>query len=228
MDKRKLTAPDEHPSAGDVAVAVLRGAVGALPAGSTLVELFNLVVQSPLDKRRNAWMEVVAERLEELAHQGVDVEALKEDEEFISAVMTSTIIAVRTHKAEKLEALRNAVFNVVGPQAPDEAKQSIFFDLIDSLSVLHIQVLKFAKAPLVPGHFFMGGLMGHLQNAFPELREQDMLARYIWQDLFNRLLVNISVDGLLSSMTAQGLRETRITRLGAEFLAFIEDHSETD
>jgi hypothetical protein len=227
MVKKKLTPPER--TKGDLALAGARAVIAAVPiVGGSLVEAFNQVVQPPLDKRRTEWMESVGERLEELESQGVDIEALKENEEFITAVMTSTMIAIRNHKREKLEALRNALFNVLEPQAPSEAKQSMFFNLIDEMSVLHIQVLKWVRSPVIPDNVMMGALGGHLQKAFPELVHRGDLTRQIWLDLYNRGLVNMHVDGLASSMTGSGLRENRVTVLGAEFLSFIADHSETD
>ena len=47
------------------------------------------------------------------------------DDEFVSAIQHATQIAVRTHQAEKLEALRNAVLNVAAGTAPGDDLQMI-------------------------------------------------------------------------------------------------------
>jgi len=219
MDE-KLNPPNA--GKGDVAISLTRAGIAGIPViGGSLVELFNMVVQPPLEKRRVKWMEIVAGKLEELEKKGVDIEALKNDEEFISTVMSASMIAIRTHKQEKLDALRNAVSKVAEHQGPDEAKQSIFLNLIDTLSVLHIQILKFSRAPKTPPNVMMGALIHVLQAEFPQLKGNGELAKQLWHDLYNHGLVNTPAESLNAMMTGLGLGGNRLSSLGAEFLNFI-------
>ena len=60
-----------RPSAVDVLHTALRAALGSVPVvGAAAVELFALVVATPLEKRRHRWMEEVATRLVELGQKG--------------------------------------------------------------------------------------------------------------------------------------------------------------
>lgn len=225
MSSEKLDPPEREK--GDVGLAVVRAAIAAIPVvGGPLVEVFNQVVQPPLERRKAAWAESVARRLQELENEGVSIEGLSNNEEFISAVMSASVIAMRTHQAEKLDALRNAVFNSLGKQAPSDAKRSMFISWVDSLSVLHIQVLRYARAPICPDNVMTGSLIRNLLAEFAELRSQTEFATQIWSDLYIRGLLTTNTDGLQAMMTAHGLRENRVSSLGKEFLRFISDDSE--
>ena len=67
------------------------------------------------------WLNDLARRLEELEEtvEGFAVEALVEDDEFITALTTATLIAIRNHEEEKLATLRSAVVNVALRNEPD-------------------------------------------------------------------------------------------------------------
>lgn len=131
-DNPKTFAPEA--TGKDAAHAAGRAVLAAIPfAGGAAVEIFQHVIQPPLEKRRTEWMNDVGKRLSKLEEDGIKLESLSENEQFVSAVMSASQVAIRTHQAEKLEALRNAVENVARGQAPDEALQHMFFGFVDSL-----------------------------------------------------------------------------------------------
>ena len=66
----------------------------------------------------------------------------------------------------------------------------------------------------------MGGLSQVLENSFPELRGQREFYDSVWRDLFQRSLVN--TEQLHVTMSGGGLTQKRTTRLGDNFLAFID------
>src|SRR2546428_6257956 len=106
---------------GDVAHAAVKAALSAIPGvGGPAAELFQLIIQLPIEKRRDAFLASLAERLFRLEAQGLKVSALKDRPEFVTAFLQATQVALRTHEAEKLEALRNAVENVARGQSPDD------------------------------------------------------------------------------------------------------------
>lgn len=209
-------------SKGDVAHALAKAGLSAIPVvGSPLVELFQLLVQPPLDRRRTEWMTDVGEKLEELASRGVDLTALGQNEEFISAVMHASQVAIRTHQGEKREALRNAVLNVAVGQSPGEALQHMFFAWIDALSVLHLEVLRLFQNPTPPPGMSMGGLASVLEYNMPRLQGHRDTYDLIWKDLAARGLIN--TDSLHTTMSGQGLAAKRTTNIGDAFLRFIAD-----
>src|SRR5688500_5203479 len=100
-------------TAGDALHAVAKAGLSFIPyIGGPSVELFQYLVQAPLEKRRIEWMNYVGEKLIELEARGVDIEKLRDNEEFITAVLQASQLAVCTHRQEKREALRNALFNI--------------------------------------------------------------------------------------------------------------------
>jgi hypothetical protein len=215
---KKLSPPKK--SKGDAVHTVARAGLSALPViGGPAVELLQAVIQPPLEKRREAWMEDVGTKLHELEERGLKIEDLQNNEQFISAVLYASQLALRTHRQEKLDALRNAVLNIASGQAPEEALQHIFLNMVDSLTVLHIQVLKVFQAPNPPEHMSMGGLSNVLEHSMPALRGRRGLYDQIWKDLFTRGLVN--TEHLHMTMTGSGLASKRTTELADMFLDFI-------
>lgn len=222
MSDDKLQVPES--SKGDVAHAVAKAGLSAIPlVGGPAVELFQLLVQPPLERRREDWMRSVGERLEDLASKGISLDSLRDNEQFISAVMHATQIALRTHETLKRDSLRNALVNIAIGQAPEEAIQHIFFELVDSLTELHIQILSVFQRPTPPSNLGMGGLVHVLEGAIPNLRGRRELYDKLWKDLYLRGLIN--TDSLHVTMSGQGLRQKRTTELADEFLSFIRGGS---
>ena len=215
---------DEHPvpkrSAGDVAHAITKAGLSIVPVvGGPAVELFQYVIQAPLEKRREEWMARIGEGISKLVSEGPNLEALRDNEQFVSVVMQATQIAVRTHQQEKLEMLRNAVLNVATGKSTDESLQTMFLNFVDVFTEWHVRMLRFAQAPPGNRDAMMGGLSHVLEGAFPELRGQREFYDSVWHDLFQRGLIN--TDSLHVTMTGAGLVAKRTTGHGDKFLAFI-------
>jgi hypothetical protein len=211
----------------DVVHAVIKAGLSAIPVlGGTTAELFQLVIQPPLERRRVKWMTAVGEKLCELEKQGVNLDELAKSEEFVSAVMQASSIALRTHQQEKLDALRNAVLNTAVGQAPDEALQHMFLHWIDSFSALHLRILKIFFTPSPePGHS-TGSLRSVVEASIPELRNQRHIYDQICKELYASGLVN--TEGLHAMMTSRGLMEKRTSPLGDAFLQFVNDPTSGD
>lgn len=213
--------PPKH-SKGDTAHALAKAGISAIPiVGGPGAELFQHIVQPPLEKRRIEWMEYVGEKLIELEHRGVDIGQLSENEEFVSAVLHASQLAVRTHLQEKREALRNALFNIASGKAPEESLQQIFLEYIDVFSDLHVQLLKFFQQPPDTSNVMMGALSSVIEQGMPNLRDKRQVYGQVWNDLVARGLVDNV--GLQVMMTGQGLAGKRTTALGDAFLDFISE-----
>lgn len=91
----------------------------------------------------------MAEAFTELQERVAELtpEALAANEAFVTVTMHASQIAIRNHRKEKIDALRNAVFNaaLLNPQHDDE--QMIFIRLIDQLTPLHLAVLSLLRDP---------------------------------------------------------------------------------
>jgi hypothetical protein len=210
----KLSVPKK--SAGDLVHAVTKAGLSAIPVvGGPAVELFQLVLQPPLEKRREAWMARVGDAIAKLEADGLQLESLRENEEFVSVVMQASQIAIRTHQEEKLEMLRNAVVNVATGQTTDEALHTMFLNFVDVFTVWHVRILQLFQSPPAPPGIVTGGLSHVLENSFPELRGQREFYDSVWRELFQRSLVN--TEHLHVTMSGAGLAEKRTRDLATSF-----------
>ncbi|WP_321473917.1 hypothetical protein [uncultured Paludibaculum sp.] len=137
---------------------------------------------------------------------------------------------MRTHRREKIDALRNAILNVAIGRAPGEAQQEVFLGYVDSFTAWHITILRFMEGPIafaaqrgVEINFAIGGaLSAVLVRCFPELTGKAEFCDQIVRDLRIRGFINNSDDGVLHVMMSQsGLNDRHTTDLADRFLAFI-------
>lgn len=219
---------------GDAVHAATRAILSAAPvAGGGLVELFSAVFRPPMARRFEAWIASVVNRLNELQERvdGFTIEALSENDTFVSTVMHATQTAVRNHQRDKLEALRNAVLNAALPNPPEEDLQLRFVRFIDELGPWHLRILKFFDDPLEWGKkhnieypkWRSATASGALEHAFSELQGR--------RDLYDQIVKDLDSPGLMrggrlhTTMTARGIFEPRTTSMGKQFLAFITSPS---
>ena len=215
-----MPADVPKPSKGDLAHALTKAGLSIVPiVGGPAVELFQLLVQPPLERRRSAWMEQVGHKLLELEARGIDLAKLQENEQFITAVMQATSAAIRTHQQAKLDALKNAIIHIALGEGPDETFQHILLGFIDEFSEMHFRILAFARSPIAPADIMMGSLASVLEDNLPTLRGQKTLYQQIWSDLYTRGLVN--TEGLNGSMSGNGLSQSRTSPIGETLLNFI-------
>lgn len=220
MATEKLTVPKR--SKGDATHAIVKAGLSALPmAGGPAVELFQYIVQPPLDKRREAWMADVGAKLLELEAKGLDLAKLRENGQFISAVMQASQAALRTHKSAKLAALRNAIVNIAYGQAAEDTVQHLLLSFVDELSEMHLRILKVFSAPEPSPGMSVGGLGTVLEHNIPELRGRRELYDQLSKDLYNRGLLN--TDNLHVTMSGNGLAQRRTTGLGEDLLQLIAE-----
>lgn len=220
-EKERLTPPAS--SLGDKAHALARAGIGSIPlVGASATELFQMLIAPPLERRRQVWMEAVADGLRRLEQEkGIDIDKLGDNETFIDTVMQASQVAMRNSHQEKRDALRNAVLNSALPHSVDESRQQMFLNLVDVLTVWHIRILKLLSNPLQwfqehdrkpPEYPFSGSLSQMLTDAYPELTQQRDLYDQIAKDLYDRGLLNTT--GLHTMMTGSGVYAERCTDLG--------------
>ena len=165
-------------------------------------------------------------RLEEQEH--LTIEDLAANEAFVDTMLQASHAAMRNSQQEKKEALRNAVLNSALPNPPDESRQQMFVQLVDTMTVWHLRILRLLADPIQwyqesnrrpPQYAISSSLSGLLTDTFPELKDQRDLYDQIGSDLYARGL--IGSDGFHTMMSATGAYEKRATELGQQFLDFI-------
>jgi len=221
-------------SAGDVIHAIAKAGISAIPiAGAPAAEIFALVVTSPLERRRDEWIESIGDGLKELAQkvEGFKFEDLAKDETFITTLTHASQAAVRNHQKEKLEALRNAVLNAALPNAPEEDLQLMFLNFVDSFTPWHLVILKFFNDPKEWGQkhgvsfrekLSMRSLSQVLEETIADLKGKQEQYHLFVKDLFLRgLMTTESLDTPLYRNGVNGVLASRTTAMGKQFLIFI-------
>lgn len=218
----------------DVAHSLVKGGLGAIPViGSLAAEIFGLVVTPPLDKRRADWMNEVAEKLKELEEKNlINIEELQSNDQFIDVILQATTYALKTSEKEKIKAFRNAILNTATGDSPEKTVCQIFLNQLDSFTVWHIKILNFIDSPRqwfkkfnkIPPSYMAGSISLVLEEAFPELKNQEALLEIIWNDLMRAGFHKTS--GLRTIMSEDGILNDRTTTFGKEFKAFITKEDE--
>lgn len=230
MNEENKYKPPEA-SSGDVAHAIVRSGLGAIPfAGTAAIELLNAIVASPLERRRTKWMEDVGSALKELEDKmGIVLESLQENEEFIDIAIEATQLAIKTSNHEKREALKSAILNSALPNPPEESLQKIFLSFVDTFTVWHLKILDLFNDPqgylekhrIKFSDYSMGAMSHLVENTFPELKGRRDLYDLIWKDLYSRALVN--TEHLHVMMTGSGIVAKRTTEIARLFLNYIKN-----
>jgi hypothetical protein len=213
----------------EVARTTIDAAASLIPGGSYAVgKLVETVVAAPLQKRRDDWFMSVGLAINDLASRvsELDISALPQNEDFITAVYEATQCAMKTKDEAKLEALRNAVLNIAAGATLEETLRPTFFTYIDRFTPAHIHVLRLLNNPsaspemvAIADRMSMGAQIVILREAVPE--------RMISQDALDRVLSDLNKEGLadtgsMNVMASQGsFLAKRTTRAGDAFIRFI-------
>ncbi|MBN1517714.1 hypothetical protein JXA32_14215 [Candidatus Sumerlaeota bacterium] len=218
---KDLNAPKS--TTGDKAHAIVRSVIGAL-GGQAAIELFTALITPPIEKRRNEWMQNVGDMLKKLEEEKkVDLDELRQNEEFIDLLMNASQAAIRTSNQKKREALRNAIENAALNQTPDEALQQMFIRWIDELTEWHLQLLNLLHDPQSPHeiHRQVGcALSAIVGMKCPDLKDRKSFYDQLARDLYQRGLSD--TDDMDAQMTGSRVLASHTTDMGKQFLRFIE------
>jgi len=191
--------------------------------GSLYSSVIDTVKSECLSKRQKKWAEAVEDRLRNLE---TTLEDLGQNDQFVTALLKASELAMKTSREEKINFLANSVVNSLNPSV-DEEKLLVFLDLLDKYTVSHIKIIYFFYNPrrfegtdaYLRGY---GGVTDPLFYVYPELNN----------DLFKKIYKDLYVDGMVSlenlniTMTGSGMLAKRTTTIGDEFLKFILDSSD--
>lgn len=117
-----LTPPERRSE--DTIWDLARVAVG-IPTIGIGAAVFDALISSPLEQRRDEWRADVGQRIIQLEREkGIDAQKLSEDPQFVATLAEAWAASMRTHVEAKRRALRNAVLNSALPGSPDGIRQS--------------------------------------------------------------------------------------------------------
>jgi hypothetical protein len=142
LSKKTLAVPKSDISDKLIGAAKVVLNLAPIPWMGAALEILNMVLTPPVEKRRDKWAQNVSEVIQELyKRKALTVEDLRDNEEFISLLLQATNNWFKTHEEEKRRMLKNALLNSIESGFQYDI-QKIFLNLIDELTVSHIQVLK--------------------------------------------------------------------------------------
>lgn len=124
----------------------LKSTIGdILPLGNTFTSIFSSLIIPKLEKRREEFLRDVAYWIMKLSKQNENFrpENLVKNELFISTIHEVVRCALKTQNNEKLKSLRNALISTVELDEKVDIKKVILLNEIESLTELHILLLKF-------------------------------------------------------------------------------------
>lgn len=216
----------------DAGYATVKAIVGSVPyVGAAASELLSLIVASPLDKRREKWMEDIGNRLLILEDKyKLDFQTLQDNPLFIDVVLRTTELAIRTSEVEKIKIFQNILLNCAIEETIEKTEVLVFLNLIDSLTTIHLKLLVLFDNPVdwfknnnkpFPQNMMMGSSTIVLDAAYPELAGKSDLYNIIWSDLGRFGLVGTTA--LQTMVSGSGLSGSKTTKFGKKFLNFIKE-----
>jgi len=195
MTDRQEKCPS--PTAGDTLHTLVKAGLSAIPiVGGPAAELFAYLIVPPLAKRRDEWLQSIAEGLRAIESkvEKFSIQSLAQNDAFVTMLMEASRIAVRNHAKEKIRALRNAVLNAA-LESPDELFQTILLRFLEEATPWHLRVLAFYHDPqsyaskagltLTMGDF----LSSYVSHVFKELEGNDAFRLQIERDLLDHGLI---------------------------------------
>ena len=221
---------------------------GILPIAETLMSavglrepmrIFSTLTNYCIAKRRDEIVLMIAGVVNELSVRmdELSFNKLPENEEFITEIMYVIQIAMRTKQKEKLEALKNALLNSALENTPDEDLRLILLNLIDTLTTLHLQLLKFFSEPKSPKfveelktdikqignehkgvYYLIFDLFDVLEYQYPELNGKRDIYVHVLKDLNSRELLIYNTE---FKIEPNGNIEPVILPMGEMLLSFI-------
>lgn len=248
LQRRDVLDPTTFPtklptdSTSEIAAALVKAGLSAIPVpGAPAGELFGLIMDPIISRRRNEWWEELARgvvglhwRLNQLGDElplEQLVNRLAHDEAFITTTLHATQAALRTHQRETVRALRNAVLNVAVGNAPDEDLRLMYLDVIDGLTPCHMQILSFL---MEPSKFGFTDKDENNAHAFPTSKAGEFVARHVSclrdrpqvyekyaKGLVARDLIDAPGAFFDGKPTVDNLKSITVTWFGKGFLAFI-------
>lgn len=164
----------------------LKALISSVPTvGSLAVGFFDSYIVSPATQRIYKFLETLARELEELKSKIESVDF--ESPVFHTTVIQAYQIATRTHKEQKLEALRNIVLHSSIPRVLEEDVLAMFLNWIDVFTELHISTLKHL-------HYLDRYAPEQLQTYFPMLEKNRAVYNQVLKDLEDRGLISLKED----------------------------------
>ncbi len=204
---------------------VVKAALSAAPFAGAIASFMSDYIPSSRLKRIEEFAHAIAEDLQRLSTQVQEKYLLTDDFAFMFEKCFRGV--AENPQREKIEAFRGILVNSAIRGGLAEEEKEYFVNLANSLSALHIRILKFMAAPEryleeagIPPDAIRGGFDQFFPVAIPGVNVQ--VIRSAFGELFRYGLINTD-QTIFATMTAgQGLDllRGRVSELGTRFISF--------
>ena len=221
LEERNASSPVEH------ILNVIKAGLATAPFCGGIASLMNDYIPSSKQNRLEQFAERIASDLEELQGQVNEQNILTD--EFAYTFEKCFRGAAEHYQKEKLEAFRGILVNsALGSNLPEDEKD-YFLNLVSTLSVLHMRILKFTASPNeyleengIPQQDIRGGFSQFFPVAIPEVNIEIIKSAY--GDLYQYGFFNTDKSIFTTMTSGQGLdllgNGGRVTEFGRRFINF--------
>ncbi|WP_413664769.1 hypothetical protein ACG1BZ_05705 [Microbulbifer sp. CNSA002] len=211
----------------DKAYRITRSVLSAVPTvGGALAESLSAIIAPPYQTRTNNWLHKLSDSINDLIDNHSKTESeLRENKAFLSAILRSSDIAVRTSSEDVINALSNGLISVALDQTIEEAIVCIYLNSIARLTSLHLKLLEYlASLPEVDKSTqltqerqlkFFKNLAGYDHD----FKSRELVYR-LMNDLMNERVVALP-KGASASSGGPNFINMRLTKLGEELIRYI-------
>lgn len=187
--------------------------VSLIPTGSSILDL---VFKSPISKRKDEWAKELGEKVQWLLDNGLTIKDLQHNEKFVDVVFQATQIAIKTSQREKINALKNAIVNIVLDESYDASIIQMFLNLIDSLTPLHFSLLSNSKAS---SEFEATRLVGNQRIPWLSLEQAQKSYANVDGVIVRSIFSQFAQDGIFIKVD-----RAILTNFGERFMNFIKEN----
>lgn len=217
---------DLSSSKADKVFSIIKAAASLHPATGTLATLIDEFIPSELNKRRDALLLKLEADLEKLQDK-INKDVVSKPY-FISIFLQSFKSAMATEQQEKIDCYRGIILNTLITQEPNIDEIQIMIRITDSLTPLHIKLIKLFNDPQAYlnqnsdiqaklANVSLGGISTLTSAVFPEYNQQ--IVGIALKDLTNMGVGNGLEGGV--TMSLSGILSPRLTEFGKKYLQFV-------
>ena len=198
-------------------------------------ELFSTAFPSPIVEKQKKWMSELIGKINKVID---DIDCLKNNMVFMSAIITALQTVAKTNKQEKLDALKNALVNIAKGDFPEEDLNTVFFSAIDSFSSWHLLALKIEDNPkewfeLNEIPFPISDNSGFFSRELflGKAGIIDVNQGYDVESVLKKIVADLILGGFIQESVVGAIGELhnkpQTTIFGKDFLRFIKDSDST-
>lgn len=221
LQDRNATSPAEH------ILNVLKAGLATAPFCGGIASLMSDYIPSSKQKRLEEFAETIATDLDELRDRVNENNILTD--EFAYTFEKCFRGAAENYQKEKLEAFRGILVNsALGSNLPENEKD-YFLNLVSTLSVLHMRILKFMAKPIeyleennISQQNIRGGFSDFFPVVIPGINVEVIKSAY--GELFQYGFFNTDKTIFHTMTSGQGLdllgNGGRVTEFGRRFISF--------